>query len=627
MAQDGDKPQKDETQDTKPETDSKADATKAASTTPADAGPANGTSEGAAPAPTDSGTQPAKPATGPASAPTAESTGESAAEQVIARFGGLRPTATKLGVAVSTVQGWKARGHVPETRHEELRNAAAAHDIDISDIDLTAHDTASGDKPAQPKDAVATTAINPWAIPADGGKQAEPGSTPASPMAGGRSTAVSSAADKTADQEAAPDRQDDERGFRDRERENEQEDLELHDRHAAAPAAARGGGGVVLGFLLAILLFVGGAAGAVFTRTYWEPFLPTAPADGLQTDLDALSDRVADLENAPPSADPARLDALSQQFDDLTQEVARQPGNASGDGADAEALADLDRRIAELAAQVQETAAAAGPDDGPPAAPGVDPAVVSGLEDRVAALQSTIGDLRTAVAENSSATATAAAAAAQAATADADALSDLQSRLGDLQGQLQQVQEQAQQALSASAGDSGLALALGQLRDALRFSASFEVELAAVERLIPAGDPLLELLAPLAAHAVTGVPTRDELALRFEPMAQAAVAASYDDSWSGRLMSRVSQAVSVRPVGEVEGDSPRARIARADARLANADLSGAVEALSGIEGAPAAVAEPWLTDANARLAGERALGELTRRTLARLTPTASAANE
>ena len=32
------------------------------------------------------------------------------AEKVVAAFGGIRPMAKKLGVAVTTVQGWKERG-------------------------------------------------------------------------------------------------------------------------------------------------------------------------------------------------------------------------------------------------------------------------------------------------------------------------------------------------------------------------------------------------------------------------------------------------------------------------------------------------------------------------------------
>jgi uroporphyrinogen-III synthase len=54
------------------------------------------------------------------------------ATAVIDRFGGIRPMAAKLGVPVTTVQGWKGRGHIPENRFAAVRSAAAAHGVDLS---------------------------------------------------------------------------------------------------------------------------------------------------------------------------------------------------------------------------------------------------------------------------------------------------------------------------------------------------------------------------------------------------------------------------------------------------------------------------------------------------------------
>src|SRR4051812_28141954 len=55
---------------------------------------------------------------------------------VIQRFGGIRPTAQKLGVPVSTVQGWKERGAIPANRREEVLAAAARHNIAFEPGDL-----------------------------------------------------------------------------------------------------------------------------------------------------------------------------------------------------------------------------------------------------------------------------------------------------------------------------------------------------------------------------------------------------------------------------------------------------------------------------------------------------------
>jgi len=75
--------------------------------------------------------------------------GPPAAERVIEMFGGIRPMAGKLNVTASTVQGWKARGHIPANREGEIREAALAHDIALDEATLAAA-TASQDQTAGP---------------------------------------------------------------------------------------------------------------------------------------------------------------------------------------------------------------------------------------------------------------------------------------------------------------------------------------------------------------------------------------------------------------------------------------------------------------------------------------------
>jgi uroporphyrinogen-III synthase len=52
------------------------------------------------------------------------------AERIIAAFGGIRPMAKALGIAVTTVQGWKERGAIPLKRMAEIRDSAARAGVD-----------------------------------------------------------------------------------------------------------------------------------------------------------------------------------------------------------------------------------------------------------------------------------------------------------------------------------------------------------------------------------------------------------------------------------------------------------------------------------------------------------------
>lgn len=56
------------------------------------------------------------------------------AQEIIQRFGGIRPMAAKLDVPVTTVQGWKKRNIIPETRRDDVIEAALEHNIALDDL-------------------------------------------------------------------------------------------------------------------------------------------------------------------------------------------------------------------------------------------------------------------------------------------------------------------------------------------------------------------------------------------------------------------------------------------------------------------------------------------------------------
>jgi len=117
-------------------------------------------------------------------------------------------------------------------------------------------------------------------------------------------------------------------------------------------------------------------------------------------------------------------------------------------------------------------------------------------------------------------------------------------------------------------------------------------------------------VAMLAPYAVTGVPTLTSLRLRFDAVASDVARAAEgpgDGGWMERTIRRLKSLVAVRRTDGGTGDGVDAILARAEADLEGANLMEAVDELEKLTGAPAKAATPWLNDARARLAAEKAL--------------------
>jgi len=79
----------------------------------------------------------------------------SQAARILAAFGGLTALAKALGAPVSTIQGWKTRGSIPESRHGEIIAAAGDLDIPLSASDFIGEaalgTSGGGPLPARPQ--------------------------------------------------------------------------------------------------------------------------------------------------------------------------------------------------------------------------------------------------------------------------------------------------------------------------------------------------------------------------------------------------------------------------------------------------------------------------------------------
>ena len=189
--------------------------------------------------------------------------------------------------------------------------------------------------------------------------------------------------------------------------------------------------------------------------------------------------------------------------------------------------------------------------------------------------------------------------------ADRDALIQLQDRIARLENR--SPNEMLKRATAT--------LARANLVRATESGTSFRAELDALRATAPE-DPALGLLQSAADR---GVPTRTILTARFADSARAALDAErsqgIDGNFAARLWASMRRLVTVRRVRGVEGTTTEDRIARAQAACDRGDLSGAVLEVREISGASGAPLEPWLKDAETRLAVDSAMADMIARSL------------
>lgn len=425
---------------------------------------------------------------------------------------------------------------------------------------------------------------------------------------------------------------------------------------AITPTARSGAGAVIAAALVAAIVTMAGLVTEPIWRPYLAGILPAGPA------------------GSPDPALAQRLDALGAEAATLSQRLAALDGmiqqlDARGAGAGSD-MADLGTRLDSLA---QEGAALrhdldavlAMPDG---AAPQV-PENLARLPDEVTELRRRLDQVASAASAATPEPETTAALdalrrdidAARQSAAEAGGAVDARlarveqdlAELDSLATRLDTLEQATSNAETRATGNAALALAVNQLQSALASQRPFAVELAAL-REVTAEDPaataeVRAVTDALAERAESGLPTLVELRARFPQVARDVVAAARAENaaaamadaapgtgggsgegtgvepaapgWLDSAMTRLSELVSVRPVGEdVAGDDAAARAARAEAVLAKGDLAGAVSELDGLTGKAAEAAAPWLADARARLDAETAIAALQSLAVARLAP-------
>lgn len=209
--------------------------------------------------------------------------------------------------------------------------------------------------------------------------------------------------------------------------------------------------------------------------------------------------------------------------------------------------------------------------------------------------------------------------------ADTKEIADLEAQVASLESRLKIAQDDASRATNAArAAHETLrravtaAVALAHLRANVDSGAPFEREYDEAMRAL-AFDPKADgMLQPLNQWAESGIATPADLRETLEAQGSDIVRAALFENahtWWENLVARMKSLVIARPTadgdipaaGTPEGDRPPAIVARAEAKLADDDVAGAVAELSALSGAAADTAGAWLAAARARVSADRTM--------------------
>lgn len=319
------------------------------------------------------------------------------------------------------------------------------------------------------------------------------------------------------------------------------------------PHSGRSSGlGAAGAFLLGALLVVLGVGSAV-----WLGYVPltAGQADGsqgeqVQSEIDALRGDVAELRDAVSSGgagESAGLEALSDRL------AALEEGASEPDGATDDQITELTSRIQRLDQQVEQIRQAV-----EQASSGRDEALqplrqsVSESESRISQLQQSVSELQRGLAPLN------------------DQVSELSSDIEDVQriAEANRSQEKVARAIAAAS-----------LRSAVESGSSYENELQTAVTLGADG----QAAETLQRHAASGIPTPAQLTAEVPDVANAMREAADPEVPSEQaggifeqLASGARSLVTIRQVGDPEGDGPQSAITRFENAVESGELQAAL---------------------------------------------------
>ena len=163
--------------------------------------------------------------------------------------------------------------------------------------------------------------------------------------------------------------------------------------------------------------------------------------------------------------------------------------------------------------------------------------------------------------------------------------------------------------------EAALGIALANLTRAIDAGTAFDAELGAIAALAPE-DPAVVALAEVAPKGVRSFASlTQEFSDLVDPLLTAERRAGRETFYE-RIVGSALSIITVRRVGDVEGDNVEAIVARIETRLAQEDLAGALSEAKLLTGPAAEVAATWVGDVEARQQTDLLVRDLSARVLA-----------
>ncbi len=467
------------------------------------------------------------------------------AVEVIERFGGIRPMASKMNVPVTTVQGWKKRNTIPEDRVEDVVKAAKEHNIDLSGIEKARASVAN-----------------------ENTQKTQPSSS------------------KLEKPEATP------------------QDILMAEIRSSTQNAIR----TSIWATVILLLLTVAAAVFMFAPQARQVTQNTAELENMKGEVGMLGEEVRDVNQRTSFMRKIIPEELQNKVDELQTQARNVQENVEQLAVKADTIQEalfsdqagsLSQRLMVLEKEFEgfkgmpQLSALAGRVE-------TLEKTMSGqaqLDDAIKELTAMLGDVDGRVGQM--------AGDVEQNTEQVAALEDkmLEEELAKAQDNETALGETLEGVTRQDMKAAVTLLAFSQLRESLNRQAPFEEDLVLLDRVAGDDPEFKAALERLAPHANGGVLSSEGLSQEFKGLAGEIVFDSLkgeDVSFFDRMKARFTDALKVEKDGElVNGTDTQTIVARAQKQLDEGDVKGAVATLNQLEGEAADKAQPFIDQAQA----------------------------